>query len=92
MKISKFEDLIVWQKARNFTNDIYELTNKFPKEERFNLVDQIRRCAVSITANIAEGFSRYHLKETMMFYRNSRGSLSELKSHLYISGEGLLDL
>ena len=85
MKINSFEDLLVWQKARELVKLLYELTTAFPKEERYNLVDQIRRAATSIAANIAEGFSRYHLKESVMFYRNARGSCAELKSHLYLS-------
>jgi len=87
MKIKTFEDLIVWQKARELTDYIYKLTAKFPNGEKYNLIDQMRRAVVSIAANIAEGFSRYHLKETIMFYRNVRGSISELKSHLYLSSD-----
>jgi len=85
MKINSFEDLLVWQKARELTKLVYELTNTYPKAERYNLVDQIRRAVISIAANIAEGFSRYRLKESIMFYRNARGSSAELKSHLYLS-------
>jgi len=84
-KIKSFEDLKVWQKARELTNLVYDITDNFPKSERFGLIDQVRRAVVSIAANIAEGFSRYHLKESILFYRNSRGSLSELKSHFYIA-------
>ena len=84
-KIRSFEDLIVWQKARELASLVYDITDNFPKSERFGLIDQIRRAVVSIAANIAEGFSRYHLKESILFYRNSRGSLSELKSHFYIA-------
>ncbi|MBI2405453.1 four helix bundle protein [Candidatus Microgenomates bacterium] len=83
-KIASFEDLKVWQKARELVNILYDLTVNLPQEEKFNLIDQMRRAVVSITANIAEGFSRYHLAESIMFYRNARGSLSELKSHLYV--------
>ncbi len=85
MKITRFEDLLVWQKARILANIVYRLTTDFPSSEKYGLVDQIRRCAVSVSANIAEGFSRYHLKESLMFYRNARGSLTELKSHFYIA-------
>ena len=84
-KIESFEDLKVWQKARKLTNLLYDVTSKFPREERFNLVDQLRRAGVSTMSNIAEGFLRYHTAETIMFYRNARGSLSEVKSLLYIS-------
>jgi len=85
MTIKSFEDLIVWQKSRVLAVVVYKVTRTFPSSERFNLTDQINRCVVSVAANIAEGFSRYHAKESMMFYRNARGSLSELKSHLYIA-------
>jgi four helix bundle protein len=83
-KIEKFEDLLVWRKTRKLVNLVYELTSNFPKDEKFNLVDQLRRAVVSIMANIAEGFSRYHEAETKQFYRNARGSLSEVKSLFYI--------
>ena len=84
-KIESFEDLKVWQKARKLTNLLYDVTSRFPREERFNLIDQLRRAGVSTMSNIAEGFSCYHTAETIMFYRNARGSLSEVKSLLYIS-------
>lgn len=87
MKINSFEDLLVWQKSRELVSVIYKLTGKFPTSEKFNLVDQAKRCSTSIPANIAEGFSRFHLKESVMFYRNARGSLSELKSHLLIASD-----
>lgn len=90
--IKSFEDLVVWQKARLLAVQSYKLTAKFPSVERYNLTDQINRCSVSVAANIAEGFSRYHAKESMMFYRNARGSLSELKSHFYIALDlGIID-
>jgi len=85
MKITRFEDLLVWQKARILASTVYKLTKGFPSDERFGLVDQIRRCAVSVSVNIKEGFSRYHLKESLMFNKNARGSLTELKSHFYIA-------
>lgn len=84
MKMKSFEDLQVWQKARELVSLLYEVTEKLPSKEKYNLIDQIRRSALSVPSNIAEGFSRYHLAESVMFYRNARGSLSELKSHLYI--------
>jgi len=84
-KINSFVDLKVWQKARQLTNILYDVTSKYPREEKFNLVDQLRRAGVSVMSNIAEGFSRYHKAETIMFYRNARGSLSEVKSLLYVS-------
>ena len=83
--IKCFEDLLVWQKARVLVKRIYSITSSFPREEKFGLIDQIRRAVVSIMANVAEGFSRYRIAETVMFYRTARGSLSEVKSHLYIA-------
>jgi four helix bundle protein len=85
VKINSFEDLLVWQKARILVRRMYLITSKFPREEKFGLIDQIRRAVVSVMANIAEGFSRYHLTETVMFYRTARGSLTEVKSHLFIA-------
>lgn len=84
-KITSFEDLKVWQKARRLTKLIYSITKKFPKEETYGIISQLRRAAVSMVANIAEGFSRYHTAETMQFYRNARGSTSEVKALLYVS-------
>lgn len=83
--IKCFEDLLVWQKARVLVKRIYSITSSFPREEKFGLIDQIRRAVVSIIANVAEGFSRYRIAETVMFYRTARGSLSEVKNHLYIA-------
>ena len=83
--IKCFEDLLVWQKARVLVKRIYSITSSFSREEKFGLIDQIRRAVVSIMSNVAEGFSRYRIAETVMFYRTARGSLSEVKSHLYIA-------
>lgn len=83
--IRNIEDLIVWQKARLLNNRIYSLTKSFPSSERNNLISQLRRAVASICANIAEGFGRYHFQESIQFYRTARGSLSEVKSHLYIA-------
>lgn len=58
--VKDFYDLEVWNRGHQFTLEIYKLTKQFPKEELFGLISQIRRASVSITANIAEGFARYH--------------------------------
>ncbi len=63
MRIKVFEDLEVYQLAREFRKEIYKLAKELPKEERFNLAPQMRRAALSVTNNIAEGFGRYHLQE-----------------------------
>ena len=81
--VERFEDLIAWQKARQFTHEIYELTclDKFSRE--FSLVDQIRRSSGSVMDNIAEGFDRGGNKEFIHFLFIAKSSLSETKSQLY---------
>jgi four helix bundle protein len=86
-KIKSFEDLDVWQIGKVLTLNIYELTLHFPKEEAYGMTSQVRRAALSIPANIAEGFGRYHLMDKAKFYLNARGSLYELTSHLLIAQE-----
>ena len=83
--IKSFEDLPVWQDARKFTNKIYTLTDKFPKEELYGLTSQIRRATVSIMANIAEGFDRRSDKELTNFLSIARASSSEVQNDLYIA-------
>ena len=72
MKIQSFTDLEVWKQAHKLVIEIYRVTKKFPKEERYSLVDQMRRAAISITSNIAEGFSRQGKKEKLQFYFMAR--------------------
>ncbi len=84
-KIQSFTDLEVWKEAHKLALLVYELTKNFPKEEIFGLISQLRRAAVSITSNIAEGFSRQSYKEKIQFYFMARGSLVELQSQLLIS-------
>jgi len=83
--IKSFEELPVWQDARKFTNKIYKLTDKFPKEELYGLTSQIRRATVSIMSNIAEGFDRRSDKELSNFLSMSRASSSEVQNDLYIA-------
>lgn len=64
---------------------VYALTKQFPRDEQFGLVSQMRRCAVSITSNIAEGFSRQSAKEKVQFYSMSHGSLTELQNQTLIA-------
>ena len=80
-----FEDLIVWQKAHQYVLSIYHVTKVYPKEETFGLTNQIRRAATSITANIAEGYTRLGHKEKLRFYNISQGSLEETKNFLLLS-------
>lgn len=86
-KIRNFEDLDVWQMGKKLTLKIYELTISFPKEEIYGITSQLKRAALSVPANIAEGFGRYHFMDKAKFYLNARGSLYELKSHVLIAKE-----
>ncbi|HOS45735.1 MAG TPA: four helix bundle protein [Paludibacter sp.] len=79
------KDLVVWQKAIDLVLDIYNMTKSFPKEEVYGLVSQMRRAAVSIPANIAEGAARQTKKEFQQFVYISMGSLAELETHLILS-------
>jgi four helix bundle protein len=82
--VKSFEDLEVWQKGKVLTLRIYEIAGKLPKDELYGITSQIKRAALSVPANIAEGFGRYHFLDKAKFYLNARGSLYELKSHLLI--------
>jgi len=81
----EYKDLVVWIKVRELAQQIYSLTKSFPKEETFGLTNQLRRCAVSVPSNIAEGCGRNTSKDTLQFLFISRGSLYELETQLYIS-------
>jgi four helix bundle protein len=83
--IRDFRDLDAWKMGHELVIMIYRLTRQFPKEETFGLTIQMKRCAVSITSNIAEGFSRQTYKEKIQFYSISRGSITELQNQLIIA-------
>ena len=83
--IESFRDLLVWQKSMTLAQGVYGITVAFPKEEQFGLVSQLRRCAVSIPSNIAEGYGRQSLSDYIRFLRISRGSLFELQTQLELS-------
>ena len=83
--IKSFTDLQVWQEGHKLVLLIYKTTRKFPKQELFALVSQMRRAVVSITSNIAEGFSRQGFKEKLQFYYIALGSLTELQNQLLIA-------
>jgi len=86
-KIKNFQDLRIWQKGIEVVKDIYILTKKFPKEELYGLTSQMRRSAVSIPSNIAEGFRRYHNKEYKQFLYIAMGSCAELETQIIIAHE-----
>ena len=97
--MSNFYDLEVQKKCREFRKDIRKITKTFPPEEKYQLVDQLKRSSRSTTANIAEGFGRFHYQGNIQFCRQARGSLSESLDHLicafdeeYISKETLNNL
>lgn len=84
-KIRSFTDLEVWKRGHALVIAIYKITQTFPKEEQFGLTNQIRRASVSITSNIAEGFSRNSYKDKVQFYRVALGSLTEVQNQLLIA-------
>lgn len=82
-----YKRLIVWDRAHGLVKNIYETTKNFPKNELFGLTSQMRRCAVSVPANIVEGYSRRSVKEKLNFYSISRASLAELEYYIDLSLE-----
>lgn len=84
-KIRAFTDLKAWQEGHKLVLMIYEITDKFPSKEQFSLVSQMRRAVVSVTSNIAEGFSRQSFRDKVHFYSMSHGSLTELQNQLIIA-------
>lgn len=85
MKIQSFTDLTAWQRGHELVLEIYKITKNFPREELYALVDQMRRCVISITSNIAEGFSRKSYKEKIQFYSIALGSTTELQNQLLVA-------
>ena len=83
--MKSYQELEVWKEARVLVKDIYLLTIKLPSEEKFGLISQLRRAAVSVPANIAEGIGRNHSKDTLQFLFIARGSLNELETLLILS-------
>jgi four helix bundle protein len=82
---TRFEDIEAWQSARTIARDVYRVTNEGAFVRDFGLRDQIRRAAVSVMANIAEGFGRGGNREFAQFLGTARGSAAELRSHLYVA-------
>lgn len=86
-EIRSYRDLDIWKKSIALVKQIYKITESFPKHEQYGLVSQMRRCAVSIPSNVAEGFRRYHNKEYKQFLYISLGSCAELETQITISKE-----
>ena len=87
MEVYGYRKLIAYQKAKEVVKRTYKLLNKFPAEERFALCDQLRRASISITSNIAEGVTRYSVKDKAHFIEISYGSLMEVSSQFEIAEE-----
>ena len=82
--IQNFYDLEAWKSGHVLVLDIYEITNRFPKEKQFGLISQLRKASSSITANIDEGFERYHFNDKKRFYYQARGSAGEVQNFLIL--------
>jgi four helix bundle protein len=84
-EISSYRDLKIWQDAMALAESCYELTREYPREEMYGMTSQIRRAAVSVAANIAEGHGRETTGSFVQFLRTAQGSLKELETHLILS-------
>jgi four helix bundle protein len=82
-----YEDLLVWQKGMALVKNVYEITRRFPRDEKFGLVSQMRRAAVSVPSNIAEGQARHSTGEFVQFLSPAEGSVAELNTQLILSVE-----
>jgi four helix bundle protein len=80
-KIKSFRDLLVWKKAHQLSIDVARLVKTFPKDEKYDLADQMRRSARSIPSDISEGYGRFHFNDKLTFYERARASLLELRNH-----------
>ncbi|MBP3740591.1 MAG: four helix bundle protein [Bacteroidales bacterium] len=80
-----FENLIVWQRAHQFVLQVYKSTQNYPQDERFGLSSQFRRAAVSITANIAEGYKKLSKADKLRFFNIAQGSLEECRNYVILS-------
>ena len=83
----KFRELIIWQKSRELVRNVYHITLKFPKEEMYSLTSQIRRCAISIPSNIAEGSGRKTIDDFSRFLDIANGSAFELETQLILASD-----
>ena len=85
MSIENFYDLDVWKRGHKLVLEIYKITEDFPGNEKYGVVSQLQRAASSVTANIAEGFARYHFRDKIRFYHQSRGSVAEVQNFLLLA-------
>lgn len=85
MPQNSYKDLIAWQKAMELVDMIYDITERFPSSEQFGLVSQLRRAAVSVPSNIAEGKAHYSNRDFVRFLRHARGSLAEIETQVLIA-------
>lgn len=91
-KIRKFTDLVAWQQARGLAKQTYNVSMILPPEERYGLASQMKRAAVSVPSNIAEGFKRDTMKDKIRFYVQAHGSLTELQNQIIIGNDvGLIE-
>jgi len=84
-KIKNFYDLDAWKRGHELVIGIYNLSKNFPIEEKFGIINQIRRAAFSVTANISEGFGRFYFKDKARFYYQARGSVFEVQNFLILA-------
>lgn len=89
-RVRNYKDLTVWQRAMQVVKAVYAVTGRFPENERFGLASQMRRAAVSVASNIAEGQARNGTKEFLQFLSHAGGSLAELETQLSGHGCGVL--
>ncbi len=82
--VKSYQDLVVWNKGVDLVAEIYKLTQSLPANEQFGLTSQMRRAAISIPANVAEGFGRWHAKDFARFLLIANGSVKELETHLHL--------
>jgi len=85
MSIQSYRDLDIWKRSRTMVTTIYRATSSFPKREMFGLTSQLRRAAISIPSNIAEGAARLYTREYIRFLSNALGSIAELETQLFVS-------
>jgi four helix bundle protein len=85
VKIRSFKDLKIWQRSMNLAEVLYKLTRQFPREELYGIVTQVRRAAVLVPSNIAEGFGRYHNREYKQFLHIALGSCAEMTTQIILA-------